>query len=125
MARPKNPKPAATPGADALLGALSEASPSATATLPAPRAEDNPKSLAASANEIAAAREALANEIAAAGDQAATTSALIKALIEALGHQLDDVASLEIRRAGRVRVLGRDRALRTHRFDWPSAEDAA
>lgn len=53
----------------------------------------------------------------------ATTAELVRALIEGLGHAVNDVAELQITKGGRIRVLGRDRSLRGHTFDYPKDEE--
>jgi len=52
----------------------------------------------------------------------ATPAELIQALIEALGHDAAEVASMEIT-ARYTRVLGKDRSLRSHKIDWIPKEE--
>ncbi|MBT2484766.1 MULTISPECIES: hypothetical protein [unclassified Microbacterium] len=98
MASAKNTKPQAD---EALLAVLTE--PAVPVGEAAP-----PVSIEPGAVEIA---DAIIEE--------ATPGERIKALIEALGHDIDKVASVEIRRPGIARILGTDRGLRSHRFEWP------
>lgn len=111
MARPKTQKSA--PAHDALLSVLTE---------PAVAVADTDQT-----RDAAEPASAVRDEEQASLDLRATPAEpgdLIKALIETLGHEMEDVASVDIRRPGIVRVLGRDRGLRSHRFEWPKPEVA-
>lgn len=56
-------------------------------------------------------------------DQTATPAELILALLEQLGHEPADVASLDIRPRN-IRVLGKDRSLRSHKIEgWNAKEE--
>lgn len=53
-----------------------------------------------------------------------TTLDAVTELLENLGHDIKDVASIEIKSTGYIRILGTDRSLRTHRIVWPTFEEA-
>lgn len=55
--------------------------------------------------------------------QEATTTEIVRSLIEKLGRRVNDVAEVQITKGGRIRVLGRDRSLRGHTFDYPTDEE--
>lgn len=114
MPAPKNSKPVADQS-DALLSALAPSIPAAKPE-PEPAAVPKPEPVAPVAEVEDAG--AIIDELTTPGD-------LIKALIDALGHDANLVASVEIRRQGFVRVVGTDRALRSHRFTWPENSEAA
>lgn len=100
MPTPKNPKPAVDDAA--LLAALSEPAVPVAAKAPAP------------AEEPRIARV----------EEDPTVADRIKALIETLGGDVDEVANIEIRRPGLIRIVSKDRGLRSRRFDWPKNEVA-
>jgi len=52
----------------------------------------------------------------------ATPAELVRDLIESLGHDAAEVASMEIT-ARYTRVLGKDRSLRSHKIDWAPKEE--
>lgn len=52
-----------------------------------------------------------------------TAADAIKHLIQVLGHDVDEVAAIEVRRNGVIRILGKDRGLRTHRIEWPTNDE--
>lgn len=104
MANPKNTKLTA-PAGDALLTALGESTTAAAAPATGTKAPAVPA-------------EPVAHPPLAVGDEDPTVGERIKALIEALGHGADDVASIEVRpRQGIIRLIGTDRSARSRRFE--------
>lgn len=47
----------------------------------------------------------------------------ISDLLENLGHDLEDIATIEIKSTGRINVIGKDRSLRSHKIVWPTSFD--
>jgi hypothetical protein len=119
MANPKNTKPT-TPADDALLAALGEPAPAA----PKP-ATKSPAVPAQPPVVVAADLDPAITIVKATAEKLSTPEGLIKALIEALGHSVDEVASIEIRRPGIIRVIGTDRSARSRRFEWPTTWEVA
>lgn len=114
-----NAKNAQSPVDDsALLAALSEpAVPKPVKPTPAAPAKPSP---------IPAAPDPAADPSRlAVVDEDPTVAERIKALIEALGFEIDEVAAVEIRRPGIIRILGRDRGLASRRFEWPKIWEKA